>query len=315
MMISIADEAVQLTTTNRLQIPNERFFAAKHDDNGERVIGTHSQNSIQFGRKQAVIVCSSGSFPFLFEEMKDPSRFASFVAPSAFPRSATNCCSEFSPIDALLVGGSRSNYRDSLALRSEPSVASLGLQEQPAGVYEAVLPQTETLVGMGFILVLCVALYWVWENQVVPVSRTKLAISKNRGDVKDYLDELKASAPSTSTAMEPSSAQSLSLQSANVTTAVDSSEETSVGTLPISTTSSQTTTSGDDRAFERWLFTDWLEDNKSEGKTGGRKKEPALPILKSARWNSGDNPVVVAAFLMLVGLVVTVLTERLGAVL
>ena len=49
---------------------------------------------------------------------------------------------------------------------------------------------------------------------------------------------------------------------------------------------------GDGRGFERWLFTDWL--NKPDAK-GGRQKEPALPILKDAKWNSGDNPVLVTA--------------------
>jgi hypothetical protein len=49
---------------------------------------------------------------------------------------------------------------------------------------------------------------------------------------------------------------------------------------------------GDGRGFERWLFTDWL--TKSD-KKGGRQKEPALPILKQVKWNSGDNPVLVTA--------------------
>ena len=49
---------------------------------------------------------------------------------------------------------------------------------------------------------------------------------------------------------------------------------------------------GDGRDFERWLFTDWL--NKLDTK-GGRQKEPAFPILKEAKWNSGDNPVLVTA--------------------
>ena len=48
----------------------------------------------------------------------------------------------------------------------------------------------------------------------------------------------------------------------------------------------------DGRDFERWLFTDWL--NKPD-KKGGRQKEPALPILKQAKWNSGDNPVLFTA--------------------
>eukprot|EP00536_Pseudo-nitzschia_multiseries_P010090 jgi/Psemu1/202343/e_gw1.296.61.1 len=142
------------------------------------------------------------------------------------------------------------------------------VQAAPSGVYEAVLPPTETLAGMGFIVVLCVALYWVWEQQVVPVSRTKLAISKSRGEVKEYLDELRA-----------------------------------------------TSASGSTVEVERWLFTDWLSDNKSDPRKAGRQKEPALPVLKNAKWNSGDNPVVVAALLMLIGLVATAATERIAGVL
>merc|ERR1712032_655729 len=70
--------------------------------------------------------------------------------------------------------------------------------------------------------------------------------------------------------------------------------------------------SSSDRAFERWLFTDWLVDNKSE-KNAGRRKEPALPILKSAKWNSGDNPVLVTALLMMIGIVFIVLTEQMAS--
>lgn len=260
--------------------------------------------------------------------MKDFSLLASFVAPSvreASTRSSTICSRNYSPAFSPvknLVGGNFATYRRNLALRAETidtSVASSMMGQEPLGVYEAVLPQTETLVGMGFIAVLCVALYWVWENQVVPVSRTKLAISKSKGEVKEYLEELKASSPSSTIETSPllSSSSSISsegvpitqpdgepsLSLANVTS--DSGQNTD-GNQPISSTPE----TARDRAFERWLFTDWLQDNKSERK-GGRRKEPALPILKSAKWNSGDNPVVVAAFLMMVGVVFTVLTERL----
>ena len=65
------------------------------------------------------------------------------------------------------------------------------------------------------------------------------------------------------------------------------------------------------RAFERWLFTDWLRDNKSARKAG-RQKEPALPILKDAKWNSGDNPVLVATLLIGIGVLVSAVTERVA---
>lgn len=230
--------------------------------------------------------------------MKDLTLLASFVAPCA--RSGRTLCNEHaSPMRILGNSAFRSE------LRAE--FGGMTAQQEPAGVYEAVMPQTETLVGMGFILVLCVTLYWVWENQVVPVSRTKLAISKSRGEVKEYLDELKVSTPNVDVAETMSSEVTstetgdLVLQTANATTISEIATSDPAPSSPAQ----------DDRAFERWLFTDWLEDNKSERK-GGRQKEPALPILKSAKWNSGDNPVVVAAFLMMVGLVFTALTERLA---
>ncbi len=46
----------------------------------------------------------------------------------------------------------------------------------------------------------------------------------------------------------------------------------------------------DDREFEQWLFTDWLS-----GKT---RKPAALPFLKKAKFNSGDNPILAATALI-----------------
>lgn len=268
--------------------------------------------------------------------MKHFSLLASFVAPSVRQQSAQfqtvcsgNCSPAFHPLRKFVSDNSVSISSTSLALGSETLDASVSssTMEQPSGVYEAVLPQTETLLGMGFIVVLCVVLYWVWENQVVPVSRTKLAISKSRGEVKEYLDELKTSSSSSSTPNAPSSSSEL-LMSETAVAQIDDSvvEDSSLLTnaaadgavSPITETfekekaenQSLSSTSTQNRAFERWLFTDWLVDNKSE-KKAGRQKEPALPILKNAKWNSGDNPVVVAAFLMLVGIVFTTLTERI----
>ena len=37
--------------------------------------------------------------------------------------------------------------------------------------------------------------------------------------------------------------------------------------------------------LERWFFNDWLKKEK---------KSAAVPFLKKAKWNSGDNPVLVA---------------------
>jgi hypothetical protein len=164
-------------------------------------------------------------------------------------------------------------------------------------VYEAVVPPTETLVGMGLIILLCVVVFNVWQNEVVPVSRTKLAISKSRGEVKEYLDELRASDPRF---IEVNTNSTISTEQVSV------GEKKSPVTPQISLSS--------DRTLERWLFTDWLIDNKSERKVG-RQKEPAIPILKVAKWNSGDNPVVVASLLMLIGLVLTAVTEQIASFL
>jgi len=227
--------------------------------------------------------------------MKQFPLLAFFVAPSTHHRSSS--------IGTRII---RSNKNDCCGLLRLVSVNNVdgGLSdtnlEPSAGVYEAVIPQTETLVGMGVIVILCVALYLVWENQVVPVSRTKLAISKKRGEVREYLDELKVETTSFEDTVADKS------NNAHTKNAISSSVSSPL--------SSSSLSSPKDRIFERWLFTDWLGDNKSEGKKAGRQKEPALPILKSAKWNSGDNPVVVAVLLMMIGVFITALTERIASI-
>jgi hypothetical protein len=39
------------------------------------------------------------------------------------------------------------------------------------------------------------------------------------------------------------------------------------------------------RGFERWLLTDWLRPRRGKSNV----KKGALPFLKKAKWNSGDN--------------------------
>jgi hypothetical protein len=68
-------------------------------------------------------------------------------------------------------------------------------------------------------------------------------------------------------------------------------------------------TESSNRVLERWLFTDWLQSSERKK---GRQKEPALPILKSAKWNSGDNPVLAATALILLGVILTSITERVA---
>lgn len=61
--------------------------------------------------------------------------------------------------------------------------------------------------------------------------------------------------------------------------------------------------SGDERGFERWLFSDWLKKDKSS-------KPGALPFLKKAKWNSGDNPVLVAFGAIMACVIAASLAER-----
>jgi hypothetical protein len=121
--------------------------------------------------------------------------------------------------------------------------------------FEPVLPSTPALIGMGAVIGLCVIAAIVWSEQVVPVSRTKLALSKKNGQVREYLNDLQ-----------------------------EKREE---------------------KPLETWLFNDWLQARNSSS-----KKEPALPILKNAKWNSGDNPVVVTSAMIMVGVLVAAITER-----
>jgi hypothetical protein len=130
--------------------------------------------------------------------------------------------------------------------------------------FEPIMPDTGALIGIGAVIVFSAIATWVWANQVVPTSRTKLAISKRQGGVKEYLDELEQQ--------------------------------------------------GDDRPFEQWLFTDWLEGRNATA-VAGRQKEPALPILKKAKWNSGDNPILAATALIMLGVTIASVTERVSLLL
>jgi len=172
------------------------------------------------------------------------------------------------------------------------ATAAAEAQAPSSQVFEAVAPDASLLVGFGSVLVLCIAAGFVWANDVVPVSRTKLAISKSRGDVREYLDGLKND-------------DGTSLDGSESTLTPYSEQEENVGESPHPGKSN-----GDGRGFERWLFSDWLNDTPGTG--GGRKKEPALPILKKAKWNSGDNPVLVTVAIMMLGVVVASVTERIA---
>ena len=115
--------------------------------------------------------------------------------------------------------------------------------------------QIEQLQSMGivtFVLIL-VSLYW-W-NVVIPAKRTEVAKSKSRGEIKEYLEEIR---------------------------------------------------DDDDRNFERWFLSDWLNKSKS--------KPAAIPFLKKAKWNSGDNPILVAFAGIFSLVLVASIAERGGGV-
>ena len=97
---------------------------------------------------------------------------------------------------------------------------------------------------------LCACLTIIFLTSII-----QLSISKSRGDVRSYLDEIKAD--------------------------------------------------GDDsRKMEKWLFADWLN--------GRTEKDAAIPFLKKAKWNSGDNPVLVTSAILGLCVIIASLTERIS---
>ena len=125
----------------------------------------------------------------------------------------------------------------------------------PVVVFE---PQFDALPQLLVITALCAVCAGYWWNVVIPDRRTALALSKRKGDVKEYLDELKEAAVE------------------------------------------------GDRPFERWLLADWLQENKSA-------KPAALPFLKKAKWNSGDNPILVAMGGIMALVIAASLAERVSS--
>lgn len=173
---------------------------------------------------------------------------SSFVASGAAPKTAVTV---FHAAASLFDGDAATALvTSSLNIATEASTTT----------FEPVLPSTPALIGMTSVIALCVVAAVVWSESVVPVSRTKLALSKKNGQVKEYLDDLQEN--------------------------------------------------GEEKPLETWLFTDWLQARSSSNSTNSRKKEPALPILKKAKWNSGDNPVVVTSAMLMVGILVAAITER-----
>lgn len=115
-----------------------------------------------------------------------------------------------------------------------------------------------SMVGVTGVLGVTTAVWW---NQVIPQKRLEVAKSKRKGEIKDYLDDLREA-----------------------------------GEV-------------DEKSFERWLMTDWLE------KVPGSDKPAAIPFIKKVKWNSGDNPVLVAFGGIMACVMAAALAERGSALL
>lgn len=138
------------------------------------------------------------------------------------------------------------------------------LQITSPRVFDAQIPP-ETIYSLGGVTSLLFLTAYVWWTIVIPQQRTKLAVSKSRGKVKDFLDSI---SPSQESDAEASS---------------DSRKK-----------------------FLRWVFADWLQRRGS----GGRVKDPALPFLKKSKWNSGDNPILVAFGAIMACVIAASIAER-----
>ena len=106
------------------------------------------------------------------------------TAAAAVPPLAAD--SLFSPF-SLSSFAALSTAGDHATATAASSVASLSISLSTSTssstdrVFEAVAPNPALLAAMGSVVLLCVTAGYVWANDVVPVSRTKLAISKSRG--------------------------------------------------------------------------------------------------------------------------------------
>ena len=60
----------------------------------------------------------------------------------------------------------------------------------PEKTFEAIAPDTSILVGLSIVVLVSIAAGFVWNNSVVPISRTKLALSKRDGEVRTTLCDI-----------------------------------------------------------------------------------------------------------------------------
>jgi len=249
------------------------------------------RSSVRMHRTHRTIECCTQMTAFVPVSSTSVKRRPHFSCPCRarqLPSGSTWCTSFDAPatVRSLLP-----SHQSSLLVAETSVTATI---PPPAGaVFEPVPPDVTALAGFGIIVILSVAAAWVWANQVVPVSRTKLAISKKSGAVRDYLDGLKQDEE-----------QEAKVVAANATSDSFSATTNDAGTTGISG-------SGDGRDFERWLVADWLR--KDSTRKAGRQKEPAIPVLRDAKWNSGDNPVLAASALIGLGVVATAVAERIAS--
>ena len=110
---------------------------------------------------------------------------------------------------------------------------------------------TNQMLSFGLITLTLIIVTNYWWSVVIPTKRKEVAISKNKGEIKEYLENIR---------------------------------------------------DNEDKNFERWFFSDWLNKNK---------KDAAIPFLKKSKWNSGDNPILVAFSGIFLFVIVASIIERL----
>jgi hypothetical protein len=190
-----------------------------------------------------------------------------------------------------------------------PTMTTTMMNSASVVVFEPMLPDSTIVGGMIAVIILSIVAAIVWNTQVVPISRTKLAISKSRGSVRAYLEDLRMDENVDNKNMEFNNGdKSMELESDDN---LDHDSETMETNIPSTSNRRQ------NRSLERWLFTDWLQtlDRQSTSSNGRRRKDPAIPgFLPKAKWNSGDNPVLVTVLIMMVGIVIASVTERLATI-
>lgn len=106
-----------------------------------------------------------------------------FLPPAATLRLTTASAAASPPSAAAGPFSSLASSAHLLGDASSPAAlsAEYASAPPPPQVFEAVAPDGALVAAFLSVVVLCVAAGFVWANDVVPVSRTKLAISKSRG--------------------------------------------------------------------------------------------------------------------------------------